>query len=308
MANLACPAGKDPPSSGWGGCGLKDSAEDAGFPCPILAPLFPPCPQIPAWGVRHLQDFALGALLKEQRLLVGWVAGFLHHFGLLLGQADTVLQQVNFHVGGCVGKRVRSRLRAGSCDGPSIAPVPIAPPPSPTLSSHLPGMDLEPIFGMSPLAWITSTSSCPLRSAMPTWTSPGAEGRDWLSTLPDGHLPAGTAAALGWAGPHRLSLLVLPKAGGRSHLSSLSIPTPPPAPHPQHPALKRTEHPTTGCVSYREFGGRTKPSSCEDAWIFEQPGENRAPAPSSPPAPSHSSLPGGFFFFFPPHDGKRGWD
>lgn len=167
-------------------------------PCPVDAP------------GHHLQDFALGALLEEQGLLEGRVAGLLHRLGLLLGQADAVLQQVNLHVGGCGGK-----------GGEALAQSPpgTAPAPSPSLPSHLPGMDLEPSFGMRPLAWITSTSSCPLRSAMPTWTSPG-QGKGRAQHPPHFHLPWGRAAARGWDGPCCLSPTVGGSAGAPQILST----------------------------------------------------------------------------------------
>lgn len=44
---------------------------------------------------------------------------------------------------------------------------------------RVPGMFLEPGLGINPLAWLTSTSSCPPLSTMPTWTSPA----EWKHTV-----------------------------------------------------------------------------------------------------------------------------
>lgn len=218
-------------------------------PCPA-----PPVPEelLAAAPGHHLQDFALGALLEEQGLLVGRVAGLLHHLGLLLGQADAVLQQVNLHVGGCIGK-----------GGEALAWSPdMVLAPSPSLPSHLPGMDLEPIFGMSPLAWITSTSSCPLRSAMPTWTSPG-QGKGRAQHPSRAHLPRGRAAAQGWDSPRPSGSVLAPRC---------PHPTACP-PHPQHPAESTPSIPPTGfeegqsqragCEGLRGTGdGHLLPPSC----------------------------------------------
>lgn len=47
----------------------------------------------------HLQDFALGTLRKQQHLVIQRVQRFASDFGLLLGNADAVLQQVGLNVG-----------------------------------------------------------------------------------------------------------------------------------------------------------------------------------------------------------------
>lgn len=47
----------------------------------------------------HLQDFALGTLRKQQHLVIQRVQRFASDFGLLLGNADAVLQQVGLDVG-----------------------------------------------------------------------------------------------------------------------------------------------------------------------------------------------------------------
>lgn len=56
----------------------------------------PPCPPL----APHLQDFALGTLRKQQHLIIQWVQRLASDFGLLLGDADAVLQQVGLDVGG----------------------------------------------------------------------------------------------------------------------------------------------------------------------------------------------------------------
>lgn len=45
-------------------------------------------------------------------------------------------------------------------------------------------MFLEPGFGVNLLAWLTSTSSCPPLSTMPTWTSPVEEEKHTISKNP----------------------------------------------------------------------------------------------------------------------------
>lgn len=47
----------------------------------------------------HLQDFALGTLWKQQHLVIQRVQRLAGNFGLLLGNADAVLQQVGLDVG-----------------------------------------------------------------------------------------------------------------------------------------------------------------------------------------------------------------
>lgn len=73
------------------------------------------------------------------------------------------------------------------------------------------------------------------------------EGQDALSTLPDGHLLPELAAALDFAGPHQpLPFGAGTKPAGDVACEAGSPGTPIPAPHPQHPALKHTEHPPPG--------------------------------------------------------------
>lgn len=68
-------------------------------------PPTPGCPLSPSGtaytdlGAPHLQDFALGTLRKQQHLVIQRVQRLASNFGLLLGNADAVLQQVGLDVG-----------------------------------------------------------------------------------------------------------------------------------------------------------------------------------------------------------------
>lgn len=121
--------------------------------------------------ILYLQDFALRTLIKQQSLLVGGVQVLLHYFGFLLGQAHAILQHIHLHVGRCRQSNKKRqqgvKLLHGHTDWTKGAKW---------VDFNLPGMFLEPGLGVNPLAWLTSTSSCPPLSTMPTWTSP-ADGK-----------------------------------------------------------------------------------------------------------------------------------
>lgn len=112
-----------------------------------------------------------------------------------------------------------------------------------------------------------------------------------LSALPAGHPPSRDGRSPRLVPASSLSLLALPRkqVGGVTSRAG-SFCTLKPA--PPSSALKHTEHPATGRLINREFGGRTKPR--------EQQREKWVRAPPSP------ALQRGFLFS--PRDGKRGWD